>query len=644
MNEDAATVAIRDDHRPEVIQPEDARPAVGQWFWVRSDSVVQDENPWLGCVTHVGSNFAQLSGAGSDQWVARIHFDEWADRCTPEPDAEKYIARQIDKHRAEAHRLMGEVKALTSKLAIPLAGALSEGSETEALALRGTVGLPIEDYKKALVLAKEESLPSLFKAIREANEQMGAWMNAELIPLRAEADALRPAIKAIEGRIFNVELYAGLIEEVEQIADGEPAPRETPVHLHQRRCYMDEECLARYQAGGMQFEHIEDFDAWLAAPENRDRILPHPRCVVAFRVRRNMKDIDSPSLSAYIRMMEDRKLDKLTFLYLRNGERLYRLSTGIEFGPTLFPDLAQIGLVEGEVYARMFAGRVDTDRGLISKAEFEARVAKEEEQKRIADAAPKEDRWRLWPHTDTRREFEPFNPGSVYYDDIAAYVKSEMDRHNRLVLVLQGLFDRAPVFHPHPPWQLWTPEGFEAALRLVYDESRTLTPGDKPDFEAYRVRLNASLKTGCITVGQDDYWQELEAEKESRRRDRDWREKGDWRPKRWQPYGDPGPGILARVARFSPRAKKATFEWWKPRASEAWRYLGDPAEVPPRDRVPRTLVVPAKHLLNVSAYRQGDFRQFFDDPRTRAEYLHWAPLLLEAEEFLAGHRKIRNEE
>jgi hypothetical protein len=38
----------------------------------------------------------------------------------------------------------------------------------------------------------------------------------------------------------------------------------------------------------------------------------------------------------------------------------------------------------------------------------------------------------------------------------------------------------------------------------------------------------------------------------------------------------------------------------------------------------------------VSAYKPGDFRQFFEDPRTRQEYLKWAPLMLTAEDYYAG--------
>ena len=45
-------------------------------------------------------------------------------------------------------------------------------------------------------------------------------------------------------------------------------------------------------------------------------------------------------------------------------------------------------------------------------------------------------------------------------------------------------------------------------------------------------------------------------------------------------------------------------------------------------------------LFNVSAYKPGDFHMFFDDPRTREEYLEWAPLLLSAEEYHAGRMKV----
>jgi hypothetical protein len=188
------------------------------------------------------------------------------------------------------------------------------------------------------------------------------------------------------------------------------------------------------------------------------------------------------------------------------------------------------------------------------------------------------------------------------------------------------------VFHPHPPWQLWTAEGFESALRLVYDDSRALTPGEAPDFETYRARLNASLRVGSITVGQDVLWELHEGEREAKRLDNDWRTRTKYRPKTFRPYGNPGPGVLAPLAGFSKRSGTCTWKWTRRRLRGTWRGDGE--------RIPCSFSAPAAEVLNVDAYQPGDFHQFFDDPRTRADYLRWAPLLLVAEDFKAGKRRV----
>ena len=102
----------------------------------------------------------------------------------------------------------------------------------------------------------------------------------------------------------------------------------------QRMHFMDEECLARYEAGGMDFEDVGAFDAWLARDENFGRIMPHERCVVAFRIRRNDKDYSD--LHPFIRFTFN-QLNKATFLYIRNGRQLWRMQTSIEFDEGLFP-------------------------------------------------------------------------------------------------------------------------------------------------------------------------------------------------------------------------------------------------------------------------------------------------------------------
>ena len=611
---------VEQGERAEEIHAEDpGAPAVGRWYWVKPS------NPkayrWFGCITHVGSNYAELQGPEGQE--RRVHLDEFWDTCEFIEDPDAHIKSQVEAHQREVHALMEEVKAITNRLAVTTGPALRSGQETAALSVFR--GESMNEYKAALVKAKETDLPSLFKQIKEANTSLGRWLGASIIPLKAQAESMEPAIDSIKKRIFNVELYAGLVEEVVQVREGKPAELTAKVHLLQRRCYMDEECLARYEAGGMEFKDLPAFDHWLARAENFERILPFPRCIVAFQVRRNRKDRgDFHSFGSFIKMMEMEKLDKLTFLYIRNGEQLFRLGTAIEFDQKLFPDMDRQAL-GGKLYAKVYGnGGVQS---IISVNEWLGMVEDENEQQKKYDAAPEDDKWRHRVHRSSD-SYHPFVPSSVYYDDIAQHVQEEMEKHNRLTLALQGLLDRSPVLHPHPAWQLWTQGGFEQALALIYDDSRALTTGDRPDFEAFREKLNASLKVGSVTVGQDDAWLLVEGEKESLRRQS--RRGSDYYPERYHPPGNPGPGRLARVAALT--RSKATYQWERERQVVREDWNGERNNEP----VGCTFTCDRSQVLNVDAYKPGDFRQFFNDPRTRADYLQWAWLLLKAEDY---HKK-----
>jgi hypothetical protein len=605
--------------RAEEISGDDpAAPKIGRWYWVDGDDEDEKRRPWFGCVVHVGTNYVEMKGP---KHIARIHFDEFLARCKHEPDPKKVIGQKVAEYQGKIHALMDKVRDVTARLAIAPGPALTDGNETQALAVRGATQ-DMDAYKKALVKAKEKTLPELFGEIKTTNENLAIWLSAEVIPMQAEAEAMEPAISAIKDRIFSVELYAGLTEEVEQIREGEPAGLTEKLRLMQRRAYMDEECLVHYTAGGMEFKNLRAFEKWLTRAEHFNRIFPFPRCIVAFQVRRERKERELVNLRDFIRIMEEEQTDKFTFLYIRNGEQLFRLRTALEFDAKLFPDMDH-NILGGKLYANVWAS--GSVHNIITENEYLARLAQDEERKKEM-----EKEGRQWhDFYSTVRDYHPFSRDSVYYDDIAEHIKGEMEKHNRLVLILQGLLDRSPVLHPHPPWQLWTNEGFTQALELVYDDTRALPAGEKPDFEAYRAKLNALITTGTVTVGQELMWEMHEAEIESARLDKDWRVRSDYRPTRFRPYGNPGPGGLAHVAKKS--GNKCTYEWTRERQSRT----DGPAEIACR------FTTEVKFLFNVDAYKPGDFHIFYDDPRTRAEYLRWAPFLLIAEDYHAGKRKAR---
>jgi hypothetical protein len=638
---------------------------VGQWYWVKDEDRDWDEDkeeygeyysvdPWLGCITHIGSNYIKIESVGGG--TSRIHFDEFEDeidRRELEPDA--VIKGKVGYHQAEVNKLLGKIKQLTASLGITPRQELSEENEgpTQALAVaHGTED--IQAHKTALIQAKEKTLPDLFEKVEEQHKEMAKWMKAQLIPMQAEAYALQRSTKVIEDRIFTVELYAGLIEEVVKVKEGNPADNEEKLALYQRRHYMDEECLAQYEAGGMDYKNIEDFDGWMARKANFTRLLPSKRCIVAFRVRRNHKKRDAVNLSDFLRIIHEREADMKTYLYLRNGEQLYRLSTGVDFGEQLFPDRSQSTLLGDErLWVKTFAGSV---REVITQREFDHRKARAAERRaewkiKMAEwekkqAKKKKSEDRFWAPSEPDKfdelfgEFKECTPNSVYYDDVMKRIARAAIAHNRIAVLLQGLLDRSPVFHPHPPWQLWTAEGFTSGIKLVYDATRVLTPGDAPDFEAYRAKLTAQIGRDSLTLGQQDYWERLEAQKENDRRDRSWRHSGRDSVSHWAPYGNPGPGDIAKVVKYG-RKGHCTFEWERERTGDKW--VRDPSKsgylMLDRGPLPARVTVPKEKLFNISAYTPGDFKIFFADPRTRADYLKWAPLLLAAEDHHAEAAK-----
>lgn len=615
-----------------------ARVELGQWYWVKKKG---DDDEWLGCVMEVGSNYVALHAPHGDRGYSavRIHQDQLHECLRPEPNAEAVIKARIDHHQQEVKRYLEEVKSLTARLGVGNHTALEDASAGSGRGLATlTSRRDVKAYERALVRARDKQLPDLFKAIREANESLATWMTAESMPLKALAGRLEDSLAGVKDRIFNVSLYAGLTEEIVQIADGAPAEITEKLRVFQRQAYADEECLLSYETGGMSFSDIAAFDAWLARPDNRNRILPFPRCIVAMRVRRHEKKREwyGRIFDLFINV-ELGELDKLTFLYIRNGERLYRLNCDLEFGELIFPSKAAFDPQE-PMMVEMFGGSVDR---MMPLREYEDLVQEQDKLRAKAtqwEAENPKAPWGsnpYWDRTGFQRErWVPFNRASVYYDDALKEIAEEVRQYNRIALIIQGLFDRSDVLHPHPPVKGWTGESFSGAIELVYDGEATLYAGEEPDFETYRAQCNDALSADSIVCGQEDYWERKEAEKESRRMDRDYRRRGhgsDWRPERYRPSGNPGPGLLAKMESWQPRMRKAVFSWYR----EGRGY---------NEQVRTTLTVPASELLNVSAYKPGDYKQFFRDPRSRAKYLQWAPLLLAAEEYHAGVRTAREPE
>lgn len=616
-----------------------------EWFTPRED--------YLGCVSHIGSNYVEFSFPSRKQhglYPMRIHNDDLLEktRVVPQAEAQAHIAGKIEHYRGIVRGHLSEIERITHELGTcPKIGHSPEAPSTTAIARISGDADP-NAYKKSLIKAKEEDLPELFTEVDKATDWMTMWLKANTVPLQAEVDRMSGAIGQVEDRIHNVELYAGLLEDVRHVKRGKPAPATEKLHLFQRRMYMDEECLAGYTAGGIDCESIQDFDKWLKKAENLNRIMPFPRCMVAFKVRRESKEREGDgTLTTALINLQLAQMDGWTFLYIRNGGNLYRLQTEHEFGSSLFPGRDEFDFSQPK-YGVTKDRYGEGDWDFITAADYEEQLAAEEERQRKSDEwqkayrkrsrSKKGCRYESNPYERSvwdREKFEPFDSRSVYHDDMVAYVDRVIQDYNRISLIIQGVYDRTTILAPHNKVKTWKPRSFAENVELVYQD-RALFDGEPPDILEYLATGRETLRKGCVTYGQQRAWYNRVQARENDRRMGDWRIRDQWREvhSSWSPLGDPGPGNVAVIGRWQPGVKKATFYWKRAKARQAW-----PEDLTPT--IDDRIVVEADKLFNIWAYEPGDFKKFYADPRTRRNYLKWAHMLLVAEEYYAGNLEIK---
>lgn len=576
----------------------------------------------------------------------RIHFDDLGDFVVVSDPAALLaeMTAEASSNLSEANlRIQALMARLTGNGSSPNAALKDPDASGQALRTMSTMVDP-RVVRAGLEEARNETIPELYRDLGYWTERLSAVTRLQLTMASSRLSPMSMLVQQLDTRLFTIELYAGFTESIYHFRRGVPAGIHDKIHVFQRKLFMDEECLLDYDAGGMSFENLDQYFEWMSKPGNMERILPFRKSVVAMQVRRHRKDRDAGNLlDAFINIQREID-DKSTYLFIRNGENLYCLRTAIEFGERLFPDMLAFNPGQPTIIV-VKCGRIET---LIPRREYEAqRDLYEGYQKELEAWSEERDARKssgltyaedlVYPvrkhHLDFSSfvTYEPFDESSVYFDDAQKLRREQMDSFNRFTLILQGLLDRSDVLAPHSGVRLWDAGSFASNVEPIL-EDRALYHGVAPDFEAFRSRLNACATEGDMFVGQQVLWEMAQAEKENARQRSDYRIRSSTQWRRFRPHNNPGPGRIA-PGKLSGKgeSRKVRFEWMRGKAN-GYYYTDTEFDIL------SSTSMPLSSLLNVSAYQPGDYRQFFQDQRTRHKYLQWAPLLLAAEDWHACQR------
>lgn len=554
---------------------DDNRPKIGEFYWVKTkDDESEEVGEMLMGVFHLASNHVEFQKAtsGGGHYYEQIRYRDLMKMTRIEPNWRAVLDQQIEVKRIE---LSEAVKALADS--VKGADLLPDETAAPTLLPAVTRRSP-EEAKKSLIKLRDKKLPVLKKDIEKITQEITALHRDTCLPMFAETERMTKATKGIENQLFALELYAGLWQSIKQIGEGKPAPDETPITVRQMLRYMDEETLIDWDGGGMDYKKLGDFDKWIAKPENYSRILPEPRCIVAFQIRRNPKDYGRPlSIAHAFSQMEEHKANKWTYLVMRNGENVYRLTVDIEFRPRLLP--------MREEFTECFKNR----------------------------------------------DFENVGPDDLKYDKHVEAAKEKIFTYNRIMFLVQGLLDRSKTFSPHPPINLADGDQIARYFQAKFDEQDGLPSAHPPNWDQYRDAANAKIKPGTYV-----YCDEREEGRTVWNRFGSWEKRPHSTERPWIAEVKSVSRDRKKVTFRWPLGERETSEWVidhsRPVPNKpGWYYK---KKIVTNHGMKWGLqTVDMENCFNVEAYTPGDFKKFLCDAYLKGAYLEWAPELLSAEKW-----------
>lgn len=581
---------------------------IGDWYWVKDEkSENEPEHEHLFCVRHIGSNYVDFEATSQHgTYNDKIHFNEFFARCRPEPNWKEHLKNRMDDIQAQIQAKTRELVEHGQKLFL-LEQPRKEGAPSEPSLLPVKVADEPKRYKKELVKLKDDTLPAISKEIDELAKDYAVAAKDMALPDLLKLRSIKKKLDVVEDKIFTIELYCGLQEDVCQIAEGDPAAITEKIAIRQAMLFMDEETLFDYEEGGMDFEKIEEFDKWVSKPENLSRILPELRGIVAFRVRREKKDYgEARNIGEAWAHIAWAEANEQTYLLIRNGGNVYRIASGIDFSPRLIPMRNEIG---------------------------------EEQFKKIDERYVYEDgeQFPFGKQKQVRTE-TLITPEHIDFDKSVGAVDALLKQYNRIVILIQGLLDRSKVFHPHPPINLMKVGELDSWIRLIRDEEDGL-PCNRVTFDEYRNQLNKTLKVGKWVYirypkmyqnskyDHSWYYYDNELKKEVRLPYRGWSANG--MPFICKIDAMKRDKSAVRVSWAWGQRSTGVKYWVESKERKGWGHYEHSYET---DRMCHEWV-PTKFVLNMSDYNLGDYKMFLCDRALRGKYLEWAPFLLNAEDW-----------
>lgn len=297
----------------------------------KEDEVLSGDGKALVCSDSFESNLVIFK---SNCKSYRVLNKDLGDVVTPinKADAIELIQNKINKQQELimlARDNIQEVIALIS-----MSGTSQSSSTTVAVASKNAI------MQQSTAL-KEVHAKNIEKYNQEIREHVGVLHEVTQyysLPATVGISNLTKTKGLIDEKLHELNLYGGLDEKEVDIATGGVVNESAPIHIFQNLKYMDVEAIIGYESGGIGLGDVKSFNQWLAIPENRDRILPESKSIIAIKTRKYRE-----FTVGYFQP------ENSTYLYMRNGENIRSLKTNLSISGTL---LATENEITSDIYVK----------------------------------------------------------------------------------------------------------------------------------------------------------------------------------------------------------------------------------------------------------------------------------------------------
>ena len=198
-------------------------------------------------------------------------------------------------------------------------------------------------YEDALAMANKE-----LDAIRNCSTGELAQLKAEIDRMKAEMEQKKEALMAelrekmaamtemkeglelqiylLDSQIYNILCFAGEVVKFKKLREGQKAPDDCPIVIHQKLHFLDEDLGRLASIYEIQWDELNLFEQFLAnSPLALDTFLPNERCVSLVRISKTgtilgeNDDLPFQNLLKYFNYYHGRTIGIL----IRNGDNVY---------------------------------------------------------------------------------------------------------------------------------------------------------------------------------------------------------------------------------------------------------------------------------------------------------------------------------